>query len=309
MKENGFQHWHIHFESSRFDGMITVDEAEEDLLAYDKPAYAITDHGAMPSIIALNSICVKHKKKLVPGSEIYVVNDLEEKLDCPRGEKINKKRHLVLLAKNETGFQNLIYLNSLASMYFYMKPRVDHDYVFEKSEGLIATTACLGGVIAYPLLWDDSATEQERQKNAEEIAFRYREAFGDDFYLEIQPVDKKEQLILNSFMINLHKKHGFNLIATNDAHYAKKDHYVFHAHLIAVQNRSQDSDNELVYKPGHHLRNLDEMREAFIANGTTKEYPIEVEHAIQTANQLDQKIEGVKISKNLKVPEYRESNI
>ena len=306
MKDGAYLHWHLHFDGSKYDGLITADEAEEDMLEYDKPCYAITDHGTINAVIQLHDKCKKHKKKFVPGSEIYVVNDKNEKLDGPRRKKFDKKRHLVLLAMNKKGFDNIIYLNTLANMHFFSKPRVDHDDVFDHNEGVIVTTACLGGVIASPLLWDDEADQKLRIKNATEIAFRYREAFGDRFYLELQPVEKEEQLILNRFLIWLHKTHGFQIIATNDAHYAKKEQYIYHARLIALQNRNSDEGGELIYKPGHHLRNLYEMRDAFKANGIYEYASNEVEGALETANTLHERFEGVVLDKKLKIPEYKE---
>jgi len=286
--------------------MVTPAELEEDLLKYDKPALCLTDHGTMNAALAVHTIAKKHDRKFVPGSEMYVVNDKVEKNDGPRRPKFDKKRHIVVLAMNEVGHKNLIYHSTNASMHFFMKPRVQHEDYFAKSEGLIVLTACMGGVVAAPLLWDDAASPAERVANATRVAMQYREAFGDRFYLEIQPVDKAEQLTLNMFLIGLHRQYGFPLIATNDAHYAKPEHAAFHSRLIAVQNRSNDGDGELFYKAGHHLRSLTEMRAAFQANGTTAQAPQEVELAIQTANELHHRMEGVRIERQMRIPKYRE---
>jgi len=304
MIENAFQHWHIHYDGSKFDGMCTISEVAEDIKQYEKPAYAVTDHGTMISCLSLHSLCKKIGIKFVPGSEMYVVNKKDEKLDGPKKRKYDKKRHIVLLAMNQKGFENLIYLSSLASMYFFNKPRIEHKDIWDHSEGIIVLTACLGGLVCSPLLWDDASSQQERSDNAYKISCQYREVFGDRFYLEIQPVEKEEQLIANNFMCELHEKFGFNIIATNDVHYAKPEQFEMHARLIAVQNRSNET--ELVYKPGHHLRNLEEMRSAFIANGIAKSHPFHVEHALMTANTLDQRMSGVLIDRKTKVPEYKE---
>jgi len=309
MKEDRFDHWHIHFHGSKFDGMITGEEAAKDIDKYEKDIYAITDHGTMNSALELHSVCKKKNIRFVPGSEMYVVNAKDEKLDGPKKKKTDKKRHVVLLSKDQTGFENLIYLSSLASMYFFMKPRVDHRSIFDKSKGLICLTACMGGIIAGPYLWDLESTEQDREKNAERVALEYKEAFGDDFYLEIQPIDSLDQLKLNDFLIKLSEKHKIGIIATNDAHYAEPDQYELHAHLISLQNRSRTADAEgnLFYKMGHHLRSYSEMFDAFVKNRTLEgeRYNKTIE-ALETANSLKDKIAGVKIERKLRIPRYIE---
>lgn len=310
MKEDRFDHYHIHFHGSKFDGMITGEEAAKDIEKYEKNIYAITDHGTLNSVLELHGICKKKKIKFAPGSEMYVVENKEEKNDGPRKRKFDKKRHVVLISQNQKGFDNLIYLGSLASMYFFGKPRIDHNDIFEKNEGLICTTACMGGIVAAPYLWDEDSTELEREKNAEEIALRYKEAFGDRFFLEIQPVDKPEQLKLNRFLMRIGKKNKINIIATNDCHYAEPDHYKYHARLISLQNagRKSESESELFYKQGHHLRSYSEMFDAFVKNGTTSDdCQNEVIDALETANNLHERIEGVKIERTLKIPKYREN--
>lgn len=307
---DAFYHWHIHFHGSKFDGMITGQEAEEDIDKYQKKAYAITDHGTMNSVLELHEVCKKKKIKFVPGSEMYVVNDKEEKFDGPKKKKFDKKRHIVLLAINQKGFENLIYLSSLASMYYYMKPRIDHRDIFERNEGLVCLTACLGGIVSVPYLWDDAANEQEKEKNALDIASQYKEVFKDRFFLEIQPVEKIEQLKLNNFLIDISRKYNFGIIATNDAHYAKPEHYEIHARLISLQNMHKDqNDNDLVYKKGHHLRSYSEMVEAFMQNGTLNaENFSKVTEALENANNLHEIFEGVVIEKKLRIPLYREQD-
>lgn len=305
MHHDAFLHWHLHYEGSQFDGMIQPSEAEEDALEYDKPCLAITDHGTLKSALGVYGACQRNGWKFVPGSELYVVNDKSEKLDGPRKKKFDKRRHIVLLSINQIGFENLIWHSTSASMHFFMKPRIQHRDLWERNEGLIISTACLGGLIASPLLWDDQNNEEQRIANATKIAMEYREVFGDRFYLEIQPVYSEAQLVLNRFLIKLHKEHGFPILATNDAHYAKDDQHKYHAHLISIQNRSRDSDGELVYKRGHHLRNLPEMRDGFKENGTYGEQQSVVELALETANSLHERMSGVLIKREMKIPEYK----
>lgn len=296
MHEEAFLHWHCHSDGSQFDGLILPEEFEEDLLKYDKPGIAVTDHGTLRQHIDIANICKKHGKKFMPGGEFYVVNDKENK------DKEDKRRHVVLLAMNQKGFENLVYLQTLSSMYFYHKPRISHDDIFKKNEGLICLTACMGGIVAAPFLWDEGEEEQ-RKESAKSVADRYHEVFGDRFYLEIQPYDDPNQTKINCFLIDLHLNNRFQIIATNDAHYAKAEQAKYHNYIMKVQ--SFDSGVEKSYKQGLFLRNKTEVLRAFFENGTYGYNEEVVLNAIETANDLHNKFAGVEFSKTLKIPEYK----
>lgn len=298
MNPNSFLHFHCHSEGSQFDGLIKPDEFEADMLQYDKPCIAVTDHGTTRIWIKLYEVCNKHGKKFVPGVEGYVVDEKEKK------QKGEGRRHVVLLAMNSKGFENLIYLQSLGAMYQYYKPRVNHTDIFERSEGLICLSACMGGIVAGPYLWPDKP-EKEKAEDATRYANMYKEAFGDRFYLEIQPFNDPKQLKLNKFLITLGQFESIEVIATNDAHYAKHDDYVYHGKLMEVQRAYSTVEREYE-KPGLHLRNRQEMLNGFAENGTWEIASSAVQRSIEVACSLDERFEGVEIERSLRIPEYKE---
>ena len=298
MHPNAFIHWHCHSDGSQFDGLILPKEFEKDLELYQKPCLAITDHGTTRTWIKLFEICKKHGAKFVPGIEAYAVDEKEKK------QKKEPRRHVVLLAMNQTGFENLIYLQTLGSMYQYYKPRINHTDIFERSEGLVVLTACLGGIIAGPYLWGDGSKD-ERTENAERYATMYHEALGENFFLEIQPFQDPKQTELNQFLMTLSDWMDIPIIATNDAHYADINDYKHHGKVMEVQ-RSYSGVEREYEKPGLHLRNRQEMYDGFAANGTWNLNPDKVNQAIETACTLHERMEGVVIEKDLKIPEYKE---
>lgn len=194
---------------------------------------AITDHGSLGNMYGFYYECLEKGIKPIIGCEIYICED------CTIKDAEHKKLyHMVLIAKNRTGIKNLLKIVSDASVeYYYYKPRIDIEHIKGNTEGLICTTACVGGY-APQLIIDDKIEE------ATEHIKELHNMFGDDLYLEIQPGNFDEQVKVNNAMINLSEDLGIKLIATNDVHYINKEDWKTHDFHIRIQRNMKAPENE-----------------------------------------------------------------
>ena len=177
-----FVHLHVHSEYSLLDGAARIAELPRRARELGQKALALTDHGVMYGIVDFYTACKKEGVKPILGCEMYVAENLLEK-----GQTAREYAHLILLAKNNEGYKNLMRLCSIASVEgFYYKPRVDYKTIAEHKEGLICLSACIAGDIPQLLL------SGQKQK-AYELASMLKEIFGGDFYLEIQDHGLAEQ--------------------------------------------------------------------------------------------------------------------
>ena len=200
-----FVHLHVHTQYSLLDGAARIPELVAHAKALGMPALAITDHGAMYGVIDFYKECKKQGVKPVLGMEAYVAPRSRTEREGGR-----ENAHLVLLAKNKTGYQNLIKLSSSAFVDgFYYKPRIDYDLLEQHAEGLVCLSACLAGDIPQALL--NGQTEKARA-----LALRLRGMFGDDFYIELQNHGIPEQLEVLPQLDALAKALGIKTVATND---------------------------------------------------------------------------------------------
>lgn len=227
---------------------------------------ALTDHGSMFGTFKFFTAAQRAGVKPIIGSEVYVAqrsrHDKVAKMD-------DDQYHLVLLAKDRTGYQNLIKLVSLANTEgFYYKPRVDHELLEMYHEGLIATTACLGGEIPR-LLYN------KKIKEAVELAQWYEQTFGKgNFYLELQPNRMKEQEVVNKRMIQLAKDTGIPLTVATDAHYPKEEDAFTQDVLLAINTKKKIKDTDrltMVATPDFYLWTEDQIREFFGNSDEIKE--------------------------------------
>ncbi|MFA5318274.1 MAG: DNA polymerase III subunit alpha [Patescibacteria group bacterium] len=230
-----FTHLHIHTHYSLLDGLIKPKELVVKIKEDGGDAVAITDHGVMYGAIDFYQECKKADIKPIIGCEAYVApNGRHNK----RAKADEKKYHLILLAKNNTGYQNLIKLVSRAHLEgFYYKPRIDDELLEEYHEGLIAMSACIQGEI--PVLLLSGQEEAARKK-----ILRYKELFGpDSFYLELQynPSIAKQDYV-NQALIKLGKELEVPLVATNDAHYLKKEDDESHDVLLFLQTKRKKKE-------------------------------------------------------------------
>lgn len=255
-----FVHLHVHTEYSLLDGSGKIPKLIARAKDLGMKALAITDHGAMYGCVEFYKEAKEQGIKPIIGCEIYVSEkSMYDKTGGKQEESRNKTYHLVLLVKNETGYKNLMKIVSKASIDgFYYKPRVDHEFLREYSEGLIASSACLGGEVQENLL-------NHNRKKAEEAAIFYRDTFKDGFYLELQYHGMQQQLKVNEQLIELSKELNIPLIATNDLHYINKEDAKAHDVLLCIQTaKTVDEENRMRYPSDEfYLKSPEEMEQLF----------------------------------------------
>lgn len=253
-----FTHLHVHTEYSLLDGLSKIDQLVDKAMEYGMDSLAITDHGAMYGVIKFYLAAQEAGIKPIIGLESYLAArsrfDKQANIDSDR-------HHLILLAKNETGYKNLMKLTTLAHLEgFYYKPRIDKELLAKYHDGLIATSACLEGEIPYWL-------RKNEAKKAVVVAKEYQAIFGKDFYLEIQHHPQiADQQKVNLKMIDLSRKLGIPLVATNDVHYVSKDDAEAQDALLAVQTQKMIGDENrltMLDSPDFYLKSQEEMNEAF----------------------------------------------
>ncbi|MFC1893090.1 PHP domain-containing protein [Chloroflexota bacterium] len=249
-----FAHLHVHTEYSLLDGMCRIPQLVSRAREMGLESLAITDHGVMYGAIEFYLAAKEAGIKPIIGCEVYVARDSR----FNRNTKGKDSDHLVLLAKNLTGYRNLIQLTTKANLEgFYYKPRVDKELLEQYHDGLIALSACLGGEI--PRL-----VQEGRLEEAKQAALRYRQIFG-DFYLEIQrhPIPELEQV--NQALIPMSSELDIPLVATNDTHYVNREDASAHDLLLCIGTNSSIYDDRRVKMAGDffYLSSPQEMAELF----------------------------------------------
>ncbi len=229
-KKKNFVHLHLHTAFSALDGAIKIKKLAESLKEKGMDMCAITDHGVMYGIIDFYKIMKKHGLKPIIGSEFYISPDSRhnKKDHYKPGDDTNY--HLVLLAENNEGLQNLYKLSTIGFLEgFYRKPRIDKEILKQHSKGVIALSACLGGEISRKFL-------KEGYESAKKAALEYDEILGrGNYFLEIQENGIPEQKIVNNQLIQISKETGIPLVATCDSHYLNKEDYSSHNILMQIQ--------------------------------------------------------------------------
>ena len=254
-----FVHLHLHTEFSLLDGACRIKKLVERVKDLGQEAVAITDHGVMYGVIDFYRACKAAGLKPIIGCEVYV---------APRGrtrfQKVHEydadSRHLVLLCRNEEGYRNLSYMVSQAFLEgFYIKPRIDMDLLREHCKGLIACSACLGGELPKLLL----AGEYDQAKA---VALEMRELFGEDgYYLELQDHGIPAQKQVNAGLIRLHEETGIPLIATNDAHYLRREDAEMQDILMCIQmGKTVDDPGRMKFETQEfYVKSEEEMASLF----------------------------------------------
>lgn len=249
----GFVHLHVHSEYSLLDGAARIGDIINKAKALGQPAIAITDHGAMYGVVDFYNAAKKQGVKPILGFEAYVTADLHEKTS-----KNREYAHLLLLAKNQQGYQNLMSLCSIGFLEgYYYKPRIDYDTLAQYAEGVICTSACIGGDIPQMLLTG-------RQKEARELALRLKEIFGPDFYIELQDHGLQEEKLVNPLLIAMARELDIPLIATNDSHYVEKEDARAQDILMCLQmGRTLADGGGLFQTDEFYIKSEAEMQELF----------------------------------------------
>jgi DNA polymerase-3 subunit alpha len=230
-----FVHLHTHSDYSTLDGAQKIKTIVKMAKEMDLPAVAVTDHGNMFGAIELHNAAKEAGIKPIFGCEMYIARGSHRDRVSIKDEE-GKYFHLVLLAMNEIGYKNLMKLSSIGYLDgFYYKPRVDKELLKKYNEGLIATSACIKGEAAV-------AARVKGYDEAKKAALEYADIFPERFYLEIQRHGLPEEDIVNDAFIKISKETGIPLICSNDAHYAKREHFEAHDALLCIGTGSNISD-------------------------------------------------------------------
>ena len=285
-----FVHLHIHSEFSLLDGANRIKDLPVRAKELGMDAIALTDHGVMYGAIDFYKACKKEGVKPIIGCEVYVAPrsrfDKEPNID-------NRYNHLILLAKNQQGYKNLSKLVSIGFVDgYYYKPRIDLEVLEKYHEGLICLSACLAGAVNQALL-------NGQQEKAEEVALWHKKVFGEDYYIEIQNNGIKEQVLANQKLIQLARKLDIPLVATNDAHYLKKEDAYNHEVLLCIQTgkRMSDADRMRFETDELYVKSPEEMIEYF------KAFPDAIENTVKIADKCNVEFEfGHTILPNYDVP-------
>ncbi|HMA63629.1 MAG: DNA polymerase III subunit alpha, partial [Fibrobacterota bacterium] len=230
-----FVHLHNHTEYSFLDGAIRIKDLVAKAVEFQMPALAITDHGGLFGAVEFYETCMGAGIKPILGFEAYVAP--HSRLDRMSSKDERSYNHLILLAKDNTGWKNIMRLSSIGYLEgFYYKPRIDTEVLRKYSEGIIATSACVGGAIPQALL------EGKRDK-AKLITEEYLSIFGEgNFYFEIQNHGINDEIIAFDEMIKLGREMGVPFIVANDAHYLRREDALAHEVLLCIQTQSTMSD-------------------------------------------------------------------
>ena len=314
-----FSHLHVHTQYSLLDGAASIAGLYKKAAKNNMPAVAITDHGNMFGAFEFVSQAWKNTKvvgktengkdilepviKPIVGCEFYVVKDRHAK-SFTKDQK-DERYHQVLLAKNKTGYQNLIKLTSLGFIEgMYSKyPRIDKELIEKYHEGLIATTCCIGAYVPQTILHDGETKAEQEFK-------WWLDMFGDDYFIELQRHNIKEQEIINQTLLKFSKKYNVPVIATNDSHYTDRDDYNAHDILLCINTGEKQAtpgfddfvNDELHVKNRRfkfpndqfYFKTPEEMSALFN----------DIPQAIDNTNLIVDKIETLNLKKDILLPAF-----
>lgn len=294
-KKIEFVHLHVHTEYSLLDGANRIKELVQKVKDSGMKAVAITDHGVMYGAIEFYKECIKQGIKPIIGCEVYVAPrtrfDKEPNID-------DKLGHMILLAKDNQGYKNLIKIVSQSFLEgYYYKPRVDLDLLREYHEGLICTSACLAGFISRAIL-------DGNQEKAKETALQYMDIFGkENFYIELQSNGIEDQVVANRGLIKLAKELDVPMIATNDAHYLNREDSYSHEVLLCIQTgkKMNDVDRFRFGSDEFFVKTPEEMYQNF------KQMPQVLENTVKIADRCNVTFEfGHTILPNFDTPNQQD---
>lgn len=314
-----FSHLHVHTQYSLLDGAASIDSLYKKAAKDNMPALAITDHGNMFGAFEFVNQAWKNTKvvgkdangkditepvvKPIVGCEFYVVKDRFAK-QFTKGEK-DERYHQVLLAKNKTGYQNLVKLTSLGYIEgMYSKyPRVDKSLIEQYHEGLIATTCCIGAYVPQTIL-------HESEEKAEQEFKWWLNLFGEDYYIEIQRHNIREQEKINNTLLRFAAKYNVPVIATNDSHYTDKEDYNAHDILLCINTGEKQAtpgfddivNDDLQVKNKRfkfpndqfYFKSTEEMKKLFS----------DIPQSIDNTNAIVDKVEVLNLKKDILLPAF-----
>ncbi|PLX08947.1 MAG: DNA polymerase III subunit alpha [Marinilabiliales bacterium] len=291
-----FTHLHVHSQYSILDGAASIPALIEKVKSSGMSALALTDHGIMLGIKEFHATCLSNDVKPIIGCEAYVAR----RTLYDRNQPTDKSGyHLIILAKNYKGYENLMKMMSIANLEgFYMRPRIDKKLLEKYHEGLIVSSACLGGEIPKHI------TNGDLEEAGKTIEW-YKNIFGEDFYLEVMhhPTEnerlKREvsdvQLLVNEKILELGQKHNVKVIATNDSHFTNEEDAEAHDVLICLTtNADINEPNRLRYTQSEWLKTPEEMEKIF------GDHP----EVLSNTMEIAEKVEVFEINKDPIMPEF-----
>ncbi len=286
---------HIHTDYSLLDGASQIPALVERATELNMSAIAITDHGVMYGAIQLIKNCLNTGIKPIIGNEMYVIND-----DITILHKKIRKYHQIVLAKDKKGYQNLVKLTTISHLEgmqgkgIFSRPCVNKELLEKYKEGLIVTSACLGGEIPQAILQGDD-------KRAREVAKWYKKVFSDDFYLEIQDHGSQEDRIVNIEIVKISKELDIKIVATNDSHFISCYDVEAHDALLCIQtNKNIDELKRLRYSGTEYLKSPEEMRLLFRDHLDSET----IEKAIVNTLEIADKVKPYNVLGEPRIPNY-----
>lgn len=305
-----FSHLHCHTQFSLLDGAASIPSLYKKAIADEMPAIAITDHGNMFGAFEFVAEAYKHKNpdgtlkvKPIVGCEFYVVKDRTIKVFTK--DQKDDRYHQVLLAKNQTGYRNLVKLSSLGFIEgLYSKyPRIDKSLIEKYHEGLVATTCCIGAYVPQTIL-------QKGEEKAE-VEFKWwLDLFGKDYYVELQRHHLRDQDTVNASLLKFAKKYNVPVIATNDSHYTDREDYNAHDILLCIntgEKKSTPGYDDFVNDDIHqkdrrfkfpndqfYFKTTEEMKELFA----------DIPEAIDNTNRIVDEVEVLNLKKDILLPAF-----
>lgn len=310
-----FTHLHVHSEYSILDGLTKIPDLIKKAYGDGQRAMALTDHGNMYGIFHFVKEVEKFNQKLpgkaqpfkaIIGCEVYVAARTRHN----KTEKADRSgRHLILLAKNMTGYRHLSRMISLSfSEGMYYKPRVDKELLWKYHEGIIACSGCTGGELAQTILKYNHTPGTDAPWDLEaagKVVAEFKEIFGDDYYLELQRNGHPEQNIVNQAILQLSEQYHVKYIATNDVHFLNKDDADLHRMLICINTghnfhatnsavQDTDSNSGMAYSGEEYFRTADEMITLFA----------DIPQAIENTQEVVDKVEVLHLSTTVTLPKF-----
>ncbi len=303
-----FTHLHLHTEYSLLDGAAKIKDVVKYAKELGMDSVAITDHGVMYGVVDFYTEAVNNGIKPIIGCEVYTAP--KSRFDKDKNEKYS---HLVLLAKNETGYKNLMKISSVGFMQgYYYRPRVDMEILSLYKDGLVCLSGCLKGEV-------NTLLNENNYEKAKEIALKYKEIFGDDYYLEVQNHFIEEEVKIIPLIKKLSEEIGVKIVATNDVHYTKKENASLQDVLLCIQTgkKVHEEDRMKFQTEEFYLKSEKEMISLF------KDMPEAIYNTLEVAGKcnleidfskiylpkFDENTDADKMLKNLCVEGMKERNI
>jgi DNA polymerase-3 subunit alpha len=294
LDEVEFCHLHVHTQYSILDGAASIPELLKKAIDDGMKAVAITDHGNMFGIKEFHQEATRRGIKPVLGCEAYIARRSRKSRE---DKNLDTFDHIVLLAKNESGYRNLTTMISIGwTEGFYYKPRIDREILAKYHEGIICLSACLGGEIPQAIM-------HRSVEEAEKIVLEYKQLFGEDFYLELMrhrtddPGMNKlvfdDQVFVNRTLLKLGLKHGIKCVATNDVHFVNMEDAEAHDHLICLNTgKDLDDPTRIRYTRQEWFKTQEEMKEVFS----------DLPEVLSTTVEIAEKIEQFELNSNPVMP-------